>query len=137
MRITTVNSARKKPSVQFSDINYRVGTHGTSTILSDLKAIEQNILLIIGTPVHTKWFRPETGHRLNQLLFDPMDDITASKIATEIKRILVNSPLEDRIVLTKVDVIPDPPNGDYYCEVSYRVPAFDDINTSTTFGLAA
>lgn len=138
MRIVTVNQRDRAPVAKYSDINHRVGIAGKGTVLYDLDSIRQNILLIIGTSIKTKWFKPEIGNYLDNFLFDPVDDLNANRIRDEIFRIL-DGTLEDRIVVTKVDVIPDEAHGNYFCEAFYNVPTLNShpVQDSTTFGLAA
>lgn len=136
MRIVAVEKKDLKPGVLYSDINYNLDKYRTKTIVTNMDSIKQNILLIIGTPVKTKWFRPSVGNYLDTFLFDPVDDLNAGKISDEIYRILETSGLEDRIVLEKVDVIPDDPNQQYFVEIFFSVPEFSADNDSLTFGLA-
>ena len=139
MRIVTVDRKDRAPTVKYSDVNLRVSYAGKGTIVYDMDSIKQNILAILGTPIHTKWFRPEIGHRLDYFLFDPIDDKTASKITDEIYRILSGpNSLEDRIRLTNVEVIPDTPNQNYYCNIVYVVPTLNDglIEDNLELGLS-
>lgn len=134
MRIVTVDESRnRKPQVKFSDINNNVGIKG-NVIITQLESIRQNILMIMGTSIHTKWFRPEIGNYLDNYLFDPLDDFNANKISFEVQRILTGSTMEDRIVVQKIDVIPDESEGNYFVEIFYSVPSLD-VDTSTAFGL--
>lgn len=137
MKIVAIDQKNSRPGVLYSDINYNIGVRGNKTVVTNLESIKQNILLILGTPIHTKWFRPETGNYLDTYLFDPIDDLQAGKITDEIYRVLQNSPqLENRIKVVNINVLPDEPNNQYYVEIFYEVPEFKSNNETLGFGLA-
>lgn len=137
MKIVSIDKKDSRPGILYSDINYNIGVRGNKTVVTNLESIKQNILLIIGTPIRSKWFRPTVGNYLDTYLFDPIDDLQASKITDEVYRVLQNSPqLENRINVVKVDVLPDEPNNQYYIEIFYEVPEFKANNETLGFGIA-
>jgi len=48
---------------------------GRAAIVGGYSIIEQSILDILATPVGTRLFLPEYGSRLNEMLFEPNDEI--------------------------------------------------------------
>ena len=80
----------------YSDINLWVGKFSNDLIVHDYDAINQNIFLIVTTPIRSKWFDPFLGSNIPKYLFEPMDDITASDIKTEIGTLLTRN-LEYRV----------------------------------------
>ncbi len=119
----------------FSDVGLTAGTSSTYELVQDEASINQNIMMIVSTPVRSKWWRPEIGANLNTYLFEPIDDITSSKIQTELSSIL-DSNLENRVVFQKIEVIPDVSNQNYYVEVIYTIPALQGklVNFAFTLG---
>jgi len=102
----------------YSDINLR---QDPKTLVVDADSINQNITMILGVRKKTWWWGPEKGSFLSQYLFDPIDNITANKIKTEMINALTENG-ENRIVFKKINVIPDIENQQYYCEIYYDVP---------------
>ena len=71
-----------RDQVDYVDLNSMIGNPGESDLLYDKQAIHQAILNIFRTtpgeagPI----FEPEFGSLLYNLLFEPMDDVTSTKI---------------------------------------------------------
>lgn len=108
----------------FSDINFRMGSSREELVL-DAASINQNIIAIFETQPGSKWFRPEVGSLVDRYLFEPIDEITADKIQTEMSTVLEQNG-EFRVFFNEVIVIPDPPNAQYYVKITYSVPALQN-----------
>lgn len=119
----------------FSDVNLFLGQGSQNTLVYDADAINQNILLIITTPVRSKWFRPRLGSNIPSYLFDPVDQITASSIQAEIKTLLERNG-EFRVSIDSVTVIAVPDDQCYYVAIEYSSPYIDPNKVKFTFNLA-
>lgn len=118
---------------KYSDINLWVGRFSNDLIIYDYDAINQNIFLIITTPIRSKWFDVYLGSNIPKYLFEPMDNITARDIRSEIFTLLSRN-LETRVVINSVQVVPHPEEQVYVVEVEYTVEEIAE--TSTTFRFA-
>ena len=118
---------------KYSDINLWVGRFSNDLIIYDYDAINQNIFLIITTPIRSKWFDVYLGSNIPKYLFEPMDTITARDIRSEIFTLLSRN-LETRVVINSVQVVPHPEEQVYVVEVEYTVEEIAE--TSTTFRFA-
>lgn len=135
MLIKTVGPiTREKSTVEYSDVNWMVN-HDKIGIVTQIKSINQNIMLLLGVQKKSKWFRPQIGGFLDKHLFEPLDDQTSENIRSEINNILEEG-LEPRVVIQAVSVIPDPDNQDYFVEIIYDVPTLNHSNNELQFRLA-
>lgn len=55
-------------------------TAKTKTINEDVDTVYQSISNILNTPITERFFNPEFGSELEDILFEPMDKITEAKI---------------------------------------------------------
>jgi phage baseplate assembly protein W len=118
----------------YSDINKRAGDQ-TNEVVTNAASLNQNIIAIFETPIGSKWFREDIGTNIEQLLFDPIDDITADSIREEMVIALENNK-EDRLVFTAVTVLPDPVNSQFYVKIVYTAPELELYNYGFSFNLA-
>ena len=77
---TTFNGS----SILYSDINLFFGSvsiyNNSGLILTNYDAVSNKILHLLDTVLGTREFEPTFGSRLPELLFDPIDSITAWKL---------------------------------------------------------
>lgn len=118
----------------YSDINLWVGKFSNDLIVHDYDAINQNIFLIVTTPIRSKWFDPFLGSNIPKYLFEPMDDITASDIKTEIGTLLTRN-LEYRVKIENVRVIPNYDMQVYGVEVNYVCDELSNASNQFRFAL--
>jgi phage baseplate assembly protein W len=118
----------------YSDISLYAGITQNALVF-DEDSINQNILLILMTPIRSAWFNPTIGCMVMEYLFDPLDAFTAQKIRSEIMNVLPRN-LETRVQITGVDVIPDFDNQNYYISIQYNVPSMDASKIVFNFNLA-
>lgn len=118
----------------YSDINLWVGKFSNDLIVHDYDAINQNIFLIVTTPIRSKWFDPFLGSNIPKYLFEPMDDITASDIKTEIGTLLTRN-LEYRVKIENVRVIPNYDMQAYGVEVNYVCDELSNASNQFQFAL--
>lgn len=118
----------------YKDVNFNLSILPVETV-EDAAAINQNIAAIFDTPIGSKWFRPGIGCKVESLLFDPIDDITADAIKYEMEVALSNNG-EFRVKFTSVTVMPDIPNQQYYVEIAYTAPELERQNQVFKFNLS-
>jgi phage baseplate assembly protein W len=94
-------------------------------LVLDSDSINQNLIAIFETPPGSKWFRPELGSMIERFLFEPIDEITAGKIRSEISTVLEQNG-EYRLIFNEILVIPDPSNARYYVKITYSVPTLQN-----------
>lgn len=119
----------------YSDVNLFTGTQDPNTLVLDVDAVNQNILMIITTPVRSKWFRPRIGSNIPLYLFDPVDDHTAQRIRTEILTLFPRNG-EYRFTVENVIVIPVPDEQYHYVSMTYSSPYLDPSRVEFNFNLA-
>ena len=109
--------------VVYSDVNLLAGVEPDELVFND-RALNQNIAAILDTPIGSKWFRPRIGSNLNRHLFEPIDEITAEKIRRDLASAL-EANYERRLVFTRIEVIPDPQNEQYFVSLEYTAPELE------------
>lgn len=120
--------------VVFSDINPDVSLDGPFELVFNEDSIIKSLETCFTTPKFSRVFRRRFGSRLLELLFQPMDEITASSIGFELKQ--VAEQWETRIANINVAVIPDYDNQQYYVELTYNIPLLGNKMVNYRFNLA-
>lgn len=133
MQIEILSATKNAQSVIYSDVNLDVNTESKLELVYNEDAINKSVVTILGTRKMTRPFRRSFGSYINDILFDPMDDITTNRIRREI--IDAIEEWEPRIVLDKTEVLPDYPNQQYYVELTYRIPTLGNKVSSLNFNL--
>ena len=107
--------------IVYSDINYqvRINAQGNVDLVTNLDSVSQSILTILSTYPGERIMNPEFGSRVRDLLFEPIDDITASFIEEEIKESIFR--WEDRVNIQAVQVIPNEDENRYAVRIAYTV----------------
>lgn len=123
------------PTYRYSDISLHP-EYVSSSIVLDEKSINQNIILILMTPVRAAWFDPAIGSAIIPLLFEPIDDVTAFRLQQEILKVLERNG-ELRIVITGVRVLANPDAQDFYVTLGYEIPGLDGRKIEFNFNLSA
>ena len=99
---------------------------GAVDTISDIPLIEQSIITILNTPKGSRFFLPEFGSRLKELLFEPNDDVLQ-----DLLRFFVFEALRDWEKRAEfVDIVFDKPSEDVLnCEIKYRILQSNEINS--------
>lgn len=126
--------ADMRDSPLYSDINLYVGRFSNKELVFDEDAINQNIFLIITTPIRSKWFRIRYGSNIPAYLFEPMDDMTAKSIRQEISTLLSRNN-ELRVKIESVLVVPNYASQMYAVEIIYTAPNINGEPIVFQFGL--
>ena len=91
--------------------------------LRNANAISRSVRNIIMTEPGEKFFQPEFGSRVSKLLFENVDDISASLIDDEIRQSI--NRYEPRVELTDVEVSPDFDNNQFDVLIVYNIIGAD------------
>ena len=87
--------------------------------IKNVNAISRSVRNIILTTPGEKFFDPDFGSNVSKLLFENVDDITASQIQEEIEFSINN--YEPRVKLINVEVIADNDNASFDTIITYEV----------------
>ena len=88
-------------------------------VIKNVNAIARSIRNIVLTTPGEKFFDPDFGSNVTRLLFENVDDITASQIQEEIEFSINN--YEPRVKLINVEVIADNDNASFDTIITYEV----------------
>ena len=91
--------------------------------LSNENAIARAVRNIVLTTPGEKFFDPDFGSSVSEILFENVDDITAISIEDEIKNCLAN--YEPRVELIDVNVDPNFDQNQFDVIISYRIIGVD------------
>ena len=101
--------------------------------LSNENAIARAVRNIVLTTPGEKFFDPDFGSSVSEILFENVDDITAISIQDEIKNCLAN--YEPRVELIDVNVDPNFDENQFDVIISYRIIGVDIPPTQLEFAL--
>jgi phage baseplate assembly protein W len=85
----------------------------------DELAIVNSIKNIVSTNHYEKPFQPDFGSNVRRMLFESLDNITASALEREIEQSITN--YEPRVKLLGVKVIPDFDNNGFNVEMQFYI----------------
>jgi phage baseplate assembly protein W len=97
----------------YSDINQLEPTKKTR--LEDIEAIYQSIFNILTTRRGERFFNPQFGSRIDEILFDPLDDITALDLLHEVVQTLETYEPRVKLDYSNTSIVPN------YSENSFDV----------------
>ena len=101
--------------------------------IKNVNAITRSIRNIVLTTPGEKFFDPDFGSNVSRLLFENVDDITASQIQEEIEFSINN--YEPRVKLLDVQVIADNDNASFDTIITYEVIGADVPPQALEFAL--
>ena len=101
--------------------------------LKNANAISRSVRNIVMTYPGEKFFQPDFGSRVSKLLFENVDDITASQIQEEIEFSINN--YEPRVNLVNVSVIADNDNASFDAIITYDIVGADAPPQELQFAL--
>ena len=120
----------------FKDLSMTFKSNPLNSDLIGLKnasAIARSVRNIVMTSPGEKFFQPDFGSRVSKLLFENIDDITASQIQEEIEFSITN--YEPRVSLRNVQVNADNDNGSFDAIISYSIIGADVAPQQLQFAL--
>ena len=101
--------------------------------LKNANEISRSVRNIVMTYPGEKFFQPDFGSRVSKLLFENVDDITASQIQEEIEYSISN--YEPRVNLVNVVVIADNDNASFDATITYDIIGADVAPQELQFAL--
>ena len=101
--------------------------------IKNVNAIARSVRNIILTTPGEKFFDPDFGSNVSKLLFENVDDITASQIQEEIEFSINN--YEPRVKLLSVEINPDFDNNLFDTIITYEVVGADVPPQALEFAL--
>ena len=126
----------QRVSKSFKDISMSFKFNPLSGDLIALKnenAIARAVRNIVLTTPGEKFFDPEFGSSVSEILFENVDDITALSIQDEIKNCLQN--YEPRVELIDVKVNPNFDENQFDVIITYRIIGIDIPPSQLEFAL--
>ena len=97
--------------------------------LKNENAIARSLRNLIFTVPGEKPFQPSIGSRVSQLLFESLDQITATQIKGEIEYTIKS--FEPRVKLEEVKVTPDFDENTFNCAIKYEIVGTSEIQELT------
>ena len=116
----------ERVSQGFKDVSMSFKSNPLTNDLIALKnenAIARSVRNIVFTLPGEKFFNENFGSRISKLLFDNMDDLTASSIKDEIERSIRNN--EPRVRLRSVKTRPNFENNQFDVTITYDIIGAD------------
>ena len=107
--------------------------NGDLITLKNENAIARSIRNIVFTLPGEKFFDEDFGSRVSKLLFENVDDITASEIQDEIEYSIVN--YEPRVDLIDVTIHPNYDNYEFDAVIRYQIIGADVPSQELQFAL--
>ena len=126
----------QRVSKKFKDLSMSFKFNPLSGDLIALKnenAIARAVRNIVLTSPGEKFFDPDFGSSVSEILFENVDDITAISIEDEIKSSLKN--YEPRVELIDVNVEPNFDENQFDVVISYRIVGVDISPSQLEFAL--
>ena len=126
----------ERVSQSFKDISSSFKVNPLNEDLIAIKnetAIARSIRNLILTVPGQRFFNPILGSEVTGLLFENMDNLTASEIGDQIRLTVEN--FEPRVILTAVEVPPTDDNGEFNVELNYDIVGIDVLPQQLEFAL--
>ncbi len=120
--------------VVFSDVNIDVLEDSPFELVLNDKAIIKSLDTIFTTPYGSRPFRRRFGSKLMDLMYEPIDRTTASKMETMLRE--TTTTWESRISTPFVKVLPDPENQRFYVEVRCTIPELGNKMVNYRFNVS-
>ena len=96
-------------------------------------AISRSIRNLVLTTPGERFFNNDVGSRVNDLLFESIDDITASSIKSEIENTINNNEPRVKLLSTKVSANPD--SNEFDVIITYEIVGIDAQSQQLSFAL--
>ena len=126
----------QRVSKKFKDLSMSFKFNPLSGDLITLKnenAIARAVRNIVLTTPGEKFFDPDFGSSISEILFENVDDITAVSIEDEIRNCLGN--YEPRVELIEVNVNPNYDENQFDVKITYRIVGVDIPPSQLEFAL--
>ena len=123
-------------SKSFKDISMSFQVNPLTEDLIAIKnqtAIARSLRNLVLTAPGERFFNNNLGSRVNELLFENMDDITASSIKGEIENTIKNYEPRVKLLSTKVSANPD--SYEFDVIITYEIVGIDAASQQLSFAL--
>jgi phage baseplate assembly protein W len=123
-------------SKSFKDISLSFQANPLNYDLIAIKnetAIARSVRNLVLTQPGERFFNQNLGSKINQSLFENIDDISASVIRDEISNTIEN--YEPRVSLIEVDVTPNYDNYEFNVNIKYYIVGADVLPQQLSFAL--
>lgn len=101
--------------------------------LTNENAIARSLRNLVLTDRGERFFNNNLGSRVSSLLFESLDDITASSVRDEIENTINN--YEPRVELISVNATPDYDNGELNITIKYYIVGIEAQPQQLSFAL--
>ena len=126
----------QRVSKSFKDVSMSFKFNPLSGDLISLKnenAIARAVRNIVSTTPGEKFFDPDFGSSVGEILFENVDEISAVSIQDEIRNCLNN--YEPRVDLVNVDVNPNFDENQFDVKITYKIVGIDIPPSQLEFAL--
>jgi len=126
----------ERVSKSFKDISLSFQVNPLNYDLIAIKnetAIARSLRNLVLTQPGERFFNQNLGSRINQSLFENIDEISASVIRDEIKNTIEN--YEPRVSLIEVEVNPNYDNYEFNVTIKYYIVGADVLPQQLSFAL--
>ena len=96
-------------------------------------AIARSIRNLVLTVPGERFFNPNLGSRISEILFDTLDELSASSIRDEIEETIIK--YEPRVTLDNVEVKPNYDNNEFDVTITYDIIGIDALSQELNFAL--
>lgn len=120
------------PDVNYIDID-KDAYLKQSNLVSGLAEAMQRYMIVLATPKGTRWKRPKFGCYIQNLLFEPFDQETADKIASELVDCTTDMHNDIADIKPTVEIVLDYESTSYW--VNLKIDVLNRGTTSTEFNL--
>ena len=123
-------------SRSFKDISMSFQVNPLNDDLIAIKnqtAIARSLRNLVLTSPGERFFNNNLGSRVNQLLFENMDDLTAASVKSEIENTIKN--YEPRVKLLKTRVSPNPDSYEFDVIITYEIVGIEAQAQQLSFAL--
>ena len=120
----------------FKDISMSFEVNPINDDLISVKnrtAIARSIRNLVLTVPGERFFNPDLGSRITEILFDTLDELSASSIRDEIEETIIK--YEPRVKLDNVDVKPNYDNNEFDVTITYDIIGIDALSQQLNFAL--
>lgn len=107
---------------RYSDIDFtftRTPGRNDIALSYDEMAVIRSVRNLLLTKNYERPFQPTLGSRVNQMLFEPIDFLTAQSLRSEIESVITNN--EPRVKIDSILVTADPDNNSYSVSLRFFI----------------
>ena len=120
----------------FKDISMSFEVNPINDDLISVKnrtAIARSIRNLVLTVPGERFFNPDLGSRITEILFDTLDELSASSIRDEIEETIIK--YEPRVKLDNVEVKPNYETHEFDVTITYDIIGIDALPQQLNFAL--